>query len=54
LRTHQLLVYVDDVNIVEDNINTMKKTPEALIDVSKDVGLKINIEKAKCILMSCY
>jgi hypothetical protein len=24
-RTHQLLIYVDDVNLQEDNVNTMKK-----------------------------
>jgi hypothetical protein len=28
--THQLLAYADGVNIVEENIDTIKKTPEAL------------------------
>jgi hypothetical protein len=30
--THQLLVYADDVNLLGDNIDTMKKTAETLID----------------------
>jgi hypothetical protein len=27
-RTHQLLVYADDVNLLEDNIDTVKKKQE--------------------------
>jgi hypothetical protein len=37
--THQLLVYVDDVNGLGDNIDTIKKNAETLIDASKEVGL---------------
>jgi hypothetical protein len=37
--THQLLVYVDDVNVLGDNIDTIKKNMETLIDASKEVGL---------------
>jgi hypothetical protein len=39
---------------VGDNMNTMKKNTEDLIDGSKDVVLERNIEKTKYIFMSCY
>jgi hypothetical protein len=45
--THQLLAYADDVNLLEDNIGTIKKSMEALIDASKEVGLEISVEKTK-------
>jgi hypothetical protein len=39
--THQLLVYADDVNLLGDNIDTIKKSTETFIDVSEEVGLEI-------------
>jgi hypothetical protein len=42
--THQLLVYVDDVNLLGDNI---KKNTETLIEASNEVGLEVNTEKTK-------
>jgi hypothetical protein len=44
---HQLLAYAHDVNLMGDNIDTINKNTETLIDAtsSKDVGLEINIEK---------
>jgi hypothetical protein len=50
--THQLLVYDDDVNLLGDNIDTIKKNTEALIGYSKEVGLEVNAEKTKYTLLS--
>jgi hypothetical protein len=50
--THQHLAYADGVNIVVENIGTRKKNKEALLDASKEVGLKVNPEKTKYMLIS--
>jgi hypothetical protein len=47
------LAYADDVNIVGENIDAIPKNTKALLDASKEVGLKLNPKKTKCMLMSC-
>jgi hypothetical protein len=42
--THMLL-YADDVNLLGDNIGTIMKKTEILIEASKEVGLEIKEEK---------
>jgi hypothetical protein len=50
--THQLLVYAGDVNLLDYNIDAIKKIMETLIDASKEVGLEVNTEKTKYMLLS--
>jgi hypothetical protein len=41
---HMKSIYVEDVNLLGDNIDTVNKNTEILIDTSKEVGLEINVE----------
>jgi hypothetical protein len=40
--THQLLVSADDVNLLGDNIDTMKKNTQTLIEAGKESDLQVN------------
>jgi hypothetical protein len=51
--THQLLVYAGDVNLLEDNIYTIRKTTEALTNASKEAGLEVIEEKTKYMSPEC-
>jgi hypothetical protein len=51
--THQLLAYADDVvNIVGEEIDTTQKNTKTLLDARMEVGLEVNPEKTKYILVS--
>jgi hypothetical protein len=45
--THQLLVYVDDVNILGESVQTVKENAEALVAATKEIGLEVNAHKTK-------
>jgi hypothetical protein len=50
--THHLLAYADVVNLLGDNIDTIEKSTETLIDASKEVGLEMNVEETENMLLS--
>jgi hypothetical protein len=50
--TYRPLVCADDVNLLGDNIDAIKKNTQALIDTSKEVGLEVNTEETKYMLLS--
>jgi hypothetical protein len=50
--TPQPVAYADDVNILGENINTIQKNTDTMLDAGKEVGLEVNSEKTKYMLMS--
>jgi hypothetical protein len=50
--THQLLAYADDVNLLGDEIDTINRNTDTLIEGSKEFGIKANVEKTKYMLVS--
>jgi len=51
-RTLQLLVSADDVNILGGSVHTVKKNAEALVVASKEIGIEVNVDKTKYMVMS--
>jgi len=50
--THQLLAYADDVNILGGSVRTVKENAEALVVATKEIGLEVNADKTKYMVMS--
>jgi hypothetical protein len=46
--THQFLAYSDEVNLLGDNIGTINKNTETLIDISKEVTFVLSPAVKKC------
>jgi hypothetical protein len=46
------LVYVDDVNVLGGSVHTVKKNTEALLFGNKEIGLEVNADKTKYLVMS--
>jgi hypothetical protein len=49
---HQLLAYADDMKLLGGDIDTINKNMQILIDACKEVGLEVNTEKIKYMLLS--
>ena len=50
--TYQLLVYADDVNILGGSVHTVKENAEASVVASMEIGLEVNADKTKYMVMS--
>ena len=51
--THQLLAYVDDViRILGGSVRTVKENAETLVVATKEIGLEVNADKTKYMIMS--
>ena len=49
--TNRPLVYANDANILEGSIRTIKENAEALVVASKEIGLEVNADKTKYMIM---
>jgi hypothetical protein len=43
-----------DINLLGDSVNTIKENTETLLEATRDVGLEINVEQTKYVVMSCH
>ena len=50
--THQLLAYVDDVNILGGSAHTEMENAETLVVATKEIGLEVYADKPKYMIMS--
>jgi hypothetical protein len=50
--TYQLLVFADDVNKIGGSLHTVRKNAEALLVSSREIGLKVNDDKTKYVVIS--
>ena len=50
--SHQLLTYADDYNVLGGNVHTIEEKAEALVVASKEIGLEVNVDKTKHMVMS--
>jgi len=51
-RIHQLLIYSDDVKILGGSVHTVKENVEALVVASKEIGVEVNADETKHMVMS--
>jgi hypothetical protein len=46
------LVYADGVDVLGGDVHTIKENADALVVVSKEIGLEVNADKTKYMVMS--
>ena len=49
---HSIGDHADDANILSSSVHTRKKNSETLVVASKEIGLEVNADKTKYMVMS--
>ena len=49
---YQILVYTNNVNILEGSLHNIKENAENVVVASKEIGLEVNADKTKYVVMS--
>jgi hypothetical protein len=49
---HQILAYADNVNILGGSVHTVRENAEALVVATKEIGLEVNTDTTKYMVMS--
>ena len=50
--THTLQIYADNVNMLGGSVHTIKENGDGLVVASKEIGLEVNVDKTKYMVMS--
>ena len=45
--THQVLTYADDINLIGNDIRTIERNADVLLNACRDIGLEVITEKTK-------
>jgi hypothetical protein len=49
-----LRLFNDPVSAATDDVNTIKQNTETFLEASRDIGIEVNAEKTKYVIMSRY
>ena len=52
--THQVLAKADGVSLIGDDIRTIERNADVLLNACKDIGLAVNIGKTKYMEIGCH
>ena len=51
---YMIFVYADDVSVLGGSMYTLKKNTEVSVVATKEIGLEVNADKTKYMVMSRY